>query len=169
MKHGKVGVVAAALIGLVGSVSWTHAEDVDAAIAVIDFDYLDTSGEPSDQQGQHTARLQEFMRSLRADLANEGRFRVVAIACEQPPCTAGGTPPADLIARAKQAGARLMLFGQVHKMSTLIEWANTEIVDLAADKLIESKLFTFRGDTDEAWRRAEQFIVEETTNAAPKL
>ena len=138
------------------------------AIAVIDYDYLDTSGEPTDQQSQHQNRLAEFMRSLRADLGAEGGLRVVEIACDQPPCTAGGTPPAVLIARVKQAGARLMLYGQVHKMSTLIEWANTEIVDLQADKLIESKLFTFRGDTDEAWRRAERFIVEETKTVAPK-
>jgi hypothetical protein len=137
-------------------------------IAVIDYDYLDTSGEPADQQAAHAARLAEFMRSLRADLDAEGGFRVVAIACEQPPCTAGGTPPAVLIARAKQAGARLMLYGQIHKMSTLIEWANCEIVDLEADKLLESKLFTFRGDTDEAWRRAERFIVQETKSVAPK-
>jgi hypothetical protein len=169
VKQSRLGFVAAALAGLVGPIPSANADDARAAIAVIDFDYLDTSGEPDDQQAQHTARLADFMRSLRADLVSESRFRVVAIACGQPPCTAGDTPPADLIARAKQAGARLMLFGQVHKMSTLIEWANTEIVDLAADKLIESKLFTFRGDTDEAWRRAERFIVKEATDAAPKL
>ena len=163
-----LGFVAAVSLGLGGALACANADDMRPAIAVIDFDYLDTSGEPGNQQPQHTTRLQDFMRSLRADLAGEGHFQVVAIACDQPPCTAGGTPPADLIARAKQAGARLILFGQVHKMSTLIEWANTEIVDLKADKLIESKLFTFRGDTDEAWRRAERFIVQETINAAPK-
>jgi hypothetical protein len=153
-------VLAAALV------SPAAAEPV--AIAVIDYDYLDTSGEPNDQQAQHDARLAEFMRSLRADLGAAGEFRVVAIACDRPPCTAGGTPPAVLIARAREAGARLMLYGQVHKMSTLVEWANAEIVDLQADKLLESKLFTFRGDTDEAWRRAERFIVQETKSVAPK-
>jgi hypothetical protein len=137
-------------------------------IAVIDYDYLDTSGEPTNQQPQHERRLAEFMRSLRADLGAEAGFRVVEIACEQPPCTAGDTPPTVLIARAKQAGARLLLYGQIHKMSTLIEWANMEIVDLQADKLVESKLFTFRGDDDEAWRRAERFIVRETKTATPK-
>lgn len=160
-------LIAAALAGLAG-VAAQPAEAAPIAIAVIDFDYLDSSGEPSDQRAAHAARLAEFMRSLRADLNAESSFRVVAIACEDPPCTAGGTPPADLIARAKAAGARLLLFGQIHKMSTLIEWANTEIVDLAADKLLESKLFTFRGDTDEAWRRAEKFIVAETRGVASK-
>ena len=109
------------------------------------------------------------MRALRADLSADGNFRVVAIACSDPPCTAARTPPTDLIARAKAAGAGLLLFGQIHKMSTLVEWANTEIVDLAADKLIESKLFTFRGDTDEAWRRAEKFVAQETRGLGSKL
>ena len=138
---------------LIAALASPAAASEPVPIAVIDYDYLDTSGEPTDQQAQHVARLAEFMRSLRADLGAEGALRVVEIACAAPPCTAGGTPPAVLIARAKQAGARLMLYGQIHKMSTLIEWANSEIVDLEADKLLDSKLFTFRGDTDEAWRR----------------
>jgi hypothetical protein len=138
-------------------------------VAVVDFDYLDTSGEPRNQQAEHEARLAQFVRSMRDDIAASGDFRIVSLACDRPPCTAGDTPPAELIARAKQAGARLMLFGEIHKMSTLVEWANTEIVDLAADKLVESKLFTFRGDTDEAWRRAEKFIVREMRDVAGKL
>ena len=168
-----VGVIkwANAFAVLLAGIVWvaaapSYGASNSVSLAVIDFDYLDTSGEPNNQQAQHSQRLAEFMRSLRADLAKSGRFRVVSITCKAPPCTAGDTPAADLIARAKQAGARLVLYGQIHKMSTLIEWANTEIVDLAANKLIESKLFTFRGDTDEAWRRAEAFIVQETINAA---
>jgi len=154
-----------ALIVCAATPTSLHSAPAGVTLAVIDFDYLDTSGEPNNQQFQHSQRLAEFMRSLRADLAKTGRFRVVKIACGTPPCTAGDMSAADLIAGAKEAGARLILYGQVHKMSTLIEWANTEIVDLEANKLIESKLFTFRGDTDEAWRRAEVFIVQETINA----
>jgi hypothetical protein len=155
-------------LALVAALASPAAASEPLTIAVIDYDYLDTSGEPTNQQAQHAARLAEFMRSLRADLGADGGFRVVGIACDQPPCTAGGTPPAVLIARAKQAGARLMLYGQIHKMSTLIQWANSEIVDLEADQLLDSKLFTFRGDDDEAWRRAERFIVQKTKTVAPK-
>jgi hypothetical protein len=85
----------------------------------------------------------------------------VTIACADSPCTAGNTPPAALIEAAKQAGARLMLYGEVHKMSPLVQWGKIQVVDLAADRLIDDQMLTFRGDTEEAWRRAEAFLVEE--------
>lgn len=49
-------------------------------VAVVDFDYLDTSGEPADQRAQHQARLAAFMASLRADLVRSGKYELVALA-----------------------------------------------------------------------------------------
>src|SRR5260370_17259016 len=43
-----------------------------AAIAVIDFGYVDTSGEERDQRKEHETRLGNFMRALRDDLAKDG-------------------------------------------------------------------------------------------------
>jgi hypothetical protein len=43
----------------------------------------------------------------------------------------------------------------------LAEWAKVEAVDIAADRVVFDKLFTFRGDTDEAWDRAEAFLSQE--------
>ncbi len=102
-----------------------------------------------------------FMSKLRADLAASGKYAPVAIACADPPCTATSMTPAALIEAAKQAGAHLLLYGEVQKMSTLIQWGKMQVVDLAADRLVSDKMVTFRGDTDEAWRRAEAFLVEE--------
>jgi Protein of unknown function (DUF2380) len=130
-------------------------------IAVVDFDYQDTSGEPIDQAAEHRARMAAFMSKLRADLRAGGKYAPVAIACANPPCTAGNMAPAALIAAAKKAGARLLLYGEVQKMSTLIQWGKMEVVDLADDRLVGDKMLTFRGDTDEAWRRAEAFLVQE--------
>lgn len=130
-------------------------------IAVIDFDYLDTSGEVRDQSAEHRARLGAFMAKLRADLAADPRFSVVSIACADPPCTARNTPPRTLLDAAAKAGGRLLVYGEIHKMSTLVQWGKVQIIDLAADKLLDDRLLTFRGDTDEAWLRAEAFIVEE--------
>ena len=45
-------------------------------------------------------------------------------------------------------------------MSTLVQWASVELVDVEADKLLDDRFLTFRGDSDEAWRRAEAFVVE---------
>ena len=130
-------------------------------IAVIDFDYQDTSGEPQDQSAKHRALMGEFMSKLRGDLVAGAKFAPVTIACADPPCTAGNTPPAALIEAAKAAGARLMIYGEVHKMSTLVQWGKMETVDLKADRLIDDKMLTFRGDTEEAWLRAEAFLAEE--------
>ena len=131
-------------------------------VAVIDFDYTDTSGEPRDQTAEHAERLAAFVKALKSDLAATGRFQPVDIACASPPpCTAANTPAPALIAAAKAAGARLLIFGGIEKMSTLIEWGKLEIVDLEADRLVDDKTLTFRGDNDEAWRRAEAFAVEE--------
>ncbi len=130
-------------------------------IAVVDFDYKDTSAEPVDQTSEHRARMAAFMNKLRADLKAGGKYAPVAIACANPPCTAGNMTPAALIAAAKKAGAHLLLYGEVQKMSTLIQWGKMQVVDLRDDRLVGDKMLTFRGDTDEAWRRAESFLIEE--------
>jgi len=136
-------------------------------VAVIDFDYTDTSGEPRDQTAEHTERLAAFVNALKNDLAATGRFKPVDIACASPPCTAGNTPARALIQAAKAAGARLLVYGGIEKMSTLIQWGKLEIVDLEADRLVDDKMLTFRGDSDEAWRRAEAFVVGEIKGLDP--
>jgi len=136
-------------------------------VAVIDFDYTDTSGEPRDQTAERAERLAAFVKALKSDLAATGRFQPVDIACASPPCTAGKTPARALIQAAKAAGARLLVFGGIEKMSTLIQWGKLEIVDLEADRLVDDKMLTFRGDSDEAWRRAEAFVVGEIKGLDP--
>ncbi len=129
-------------------------------LAVIDFDYVDTSGEPNDQREDHARRLRDFMMSLRRDLARDGKFRIVALDCGDAPCAVGKETPTDLFDSAKKAGARLLLYGGVHKMSTLVQWAKTQLVDVEKNRLIDDRWLTFRGDDDEAWRRAEAYLAK---------
>jgi len=130
-------------------------------VAIVDFDYTDTSNEPRNQTGEHARRLADFVKTLRADISATGRFTSVEIACASPPCTAGNTPAAALIGAAKAAGARLLVYGGIEKMSTLIQWGKVQIVDLEADRLVDDKMITFRGDSDEAWAHAAAFVIEE--------
>jgi hypothetical protein len=134
-----------------------------AAVAVIDFDYVDTSGEARDQRGEHEARLAVFMRALKEDLAQGDRFRPVTPTCAPSPCSLASSMVTGLLAAAREAGADILLIGGVHKMSTLVQWAKIEAIDAKTERVLFDKLFTFRGDTDDAWRRAEVFIVEEIT------
>jgi hypothetical protein len=128
-------------------------------LAIVDFSYNDTSGEPADQAALHQTRLSAFMQAMRSDLTGSGKFTLVAFACGPDPCSITQTPSSEILEKARQAGARLLLFGGIHKMSTLIQWAKVQAVDLQTGKLVFDRLLTFRGDTDDAWRRAEAFVA----------
>jgi hypothetical protein len=130
-------------------------------IAVVDFDYVDSSGEATDQTEEHRQRLQDFMRALRQDLADSGHYRLVP--AESNPRSSA----AELGAAAKQAGAKILLIGGIHKQSTLVQWAETLAVDLDSNQILFNRLYSFRGDSDEAWRRAENFITRQLAAFLP--
>jgi Protein of unknown function (DUF2380) len=132
-------------------------------IVVADLDYTDTSGEARDQRAEHAARLQAFAGAIRADLARTGKYRVLTFVCSSDPCSGRETNPAVLIDDARKSGARLMLYGGIHKMSTLVQFAKIQMLDLHTGQVVFDRLITFRGDTDEAWQRAEQFVARELT------
>ena len=93
------------------------------AVAVADFDYFDASGEVADQSAEHRARVASFAKLLRDNLAALGDYRVVAIECPDQPCTATSMSQDVFIAAARRAGARLVVYGGIRKMSTLVQWA----------------------------------------------
>jgi hypothetical protein len=165
---GRVLVAATLLCGLALAVA-SPAATADATpvpIAVLDLAYIDTSGEPRDQTQEHAARVRRFSDTLRSDLARSGKFRIVTVTCGAAPCSASGEP-SELVARALEAGAKLLLIGGVHKQSTLIQWAQAQAVDVDASRPVLDKLYTFRGDTDEAWERAEAFVARDLAALAP--
>ena len=88
----------AAIAALLAAAAYEMRADAEdqaagpAALAVLDFDYLDTSGEPADEAAIHRQRLAAFMSALRRDLAAGGRYRIVSIACGGAPCASGATP-----------------------------------------------------------------------------
>jgi len=144
-----------------------NSQDSRAAVAIFDFNYVDTSGEERDQRSEHAARLAAFMSALKTDLAMQGRIRLVAPVCRPEPCSLAPSAPGDVLAAAREAGASLVLIGNIHKMSTLVQWANVQAIDVKTGQAVLAKLFTFRGDTDEAWARAEQFIAAEIGSVGP--
>jgi hypothetical protein len=130
-------------------------------IAVADFDYVDTSGEVRDQRAEHEARLQTFMRAIRDDLAGSGQYRIVPLVCSQAACPTGGST--ELMKDARSSGATLLLYGGIHKESTLIQWMKVEAMEVGNGQLVFDRLITFRGDTDDSWRRSEQFLIKQLT------
>jgi hypothetical protein len=51
-------------------------------------------------------------------------------------------------------------------MSTLVQWAKIQIADEEQGQVVFDRLLTFRGDTDEAWQKAESFIVRDVLQSA---
>ena len=66
-----------------------------------------------------------------------------------------------LAAQARAADAKYLLVGEVHKMSTLVGWVKFAVLDLEANKPLCDRYLTYRGDTDEAWRRAAAFTARD--------
>jgi hypothetical protein len=54
-----------------------------------------------------------------------------------------------------------LVIGGIHKMSTLVQWARVEVIDVDANRVVFDRLFTFRGDNSQAWDRAEAFVFRE--------
>jgi Protein of unknown function (DUF2380) len=155
-------IVAVLLFAALISGSASRAAD-PASIAIAKFDYNDTSGEVQDQTDKHAAL--EFLQALSADMGRGTKFRVVSLLCDGQPCAVGGSNRSVLISRARDAGAKFLLFGGIHKQSTLIQWAKIEVIDLDRDKLVYDRLLTFRGDDANAWHRAEEFLAKDLQSA----
>ncbi|MGT2500954.1 DUF2380 domain-containing protein [Bradyrhizobium guangxiense] len=124
-----------------------HSPDAaEAAIGVAmdDFSYADTSAEPANQTAAHERRLAAFMSALRRDIGEGGRYRLVPSA---------------------QDDAAFKVIGGIQKTSTLVQWAKVAVIDVGARKIVMDKLYTFRGDNDESWERAEIFVSREVMAA----
>jgi len=147
------------------ALSCSLASSVEGAdpikLAIADFDYNDTSGETQDQTAAHAERLRNFTQLVDQQLSASGKYQVVALTCPKRPCSAGAMDAASLTDAARQSGARLLLYGGIHKMSTLVQFGKAQIADLETDQLVYDRTITFRGDDDTAWKRASEFLAED--------
>ena len=135
-------------------------------LAVVGFNFVDTSGEVKDQTAAHAARLSAMMETLQSKLAASGRFKIIALACTPMPCTA--EPDVDTaMAEARKAGADWTLVGTVRKTSTLILDMPVQVIDMASGKSVYGRLLSFRGDTDDAWQHAARFLARELIAQLP--
>jgi Protein of unknown function (DUF2380) len=130
-------------------------------MAVAEIQYIDTSGEVIDQSADHFRRLREFEASLRTDLAASGKVRNASLDCPPNACSIGDIEADQLLDKAQAAGAGYLLISSFHKVSTLVQWAKFDIIDVKTRNVVFNRLVTFRGDNDKAWQHAETFVVRE--------
>jgi hypothetical protein len=159
-RFAAVALIAAAVL-YAGSVRLGQAQGEVPALAVAEIQYSDTSGEGIDQSADHVRRLRAFEVSLRTDLAAGGKIRNVTLDCPPNACSVGDIDIAQLVDKAQAAGAAYLLVSSFHKVSTLVQWAKFDIVDVKTRNVVFNRLVTFRGDNDTAWRHAESFVVRE--------
>jgi hypothetical protein len=170
MKLRSTGLaLVAAAVFCSGPVRQGRAQDGVPALAVAEIQYVDTSGEAIDQSADHQRRLRAFEASLRTDLTASGKLRNVVLDCPPNACSVGDIDADQLIGKAQAAGADFLLISSFHKMSTLVQWAKFDMIDVKARNLMFDRLITFRGDNDEAWRRAETFIVRDIRDREAEL
>ena len=138
-----------------------QAQDKPPGLAVAEIDYDDTSGEVIDQSADHRRRLRAFEASLRSDLTASGKLRNVVLDCPPNACSVGDIDLNQLIGKAQAAGADFLLISAFHKVSTLVQWAKFDMIDVKTRNVVFDRLVTFRGDNDAAWRHAETFLVRQ--------
>jgi hypothetical protein len=91
MRRALWSAVAITILGLTAALGG-HGARADVAptqpvaLAVLDLDYVDTSGEPTDQTAAHQRRAADFVSALQRDLAANGKYRVVPMSCGSGPC-----------------------------------------------------------------------------------
>ncbi|MBP0580576.1 DUF2380 domain-containing protein [Labrys sp. LIt4] len=134
-----------------------RAGEAGKALLALPFGYLDTSGEASDQKEAHADRLKAMSTRLTDRLQAGGSYRIV-------PATPGIIACASndqdcLLGEARKAGADLILTGAVHKTSTLISAIWVGVFDAKDGKRTFFRQISFRGDTNEAWQHATDFVA----------
>lgn len=132
-------------------------------VAVFDLEMIDTSlpGEVYGVQADEQARLGHVGDLVRKELADSGKFRIVDIA----PISAaahgsnlqscGGCD----VKLAGEVGADIAITGVVQKVSNLILNINLYLRDVHTGRLLAAASADMRGNTDESWSRAADYLV----------
>jgi hypothetical protein len=139
-------------------------------VAVFEFELIDTSldGAMNGPRADEQRRLSRLAEELRKQLAASGRYLPVDISsvaaeAHRSNLQACGGCDAKL---AKQAGAELAVTGTVQKISNLILNMNIYIRDAGDGHPVTQMSADFRGNTDESWSRALDWLIRHRLLAA---
>ena len=132
-------------------------------VAVFDFELMDTSlqGEVNGPRSDEKDRLMRAGDQLRKAMAESGKYVIVDIGPVNAAAhgrnlqACGGCD----VQYAQQLGADLAITGVVQKVSNLILNMNLYVRDTDSKKLIATMSADFRGNTDESWSRALEWLI----------
>src|SRR5262245_42879795 len=133
------------------------------SVAVFEFELIDSSleGAMNGARGDEQARLENTSQRLRQKLAESGRFAIVDISPVAAEARANNLQACGGcdVRLAKQIGADLAITGTVQKVSNLILNMNIYVRDTASGQLAAAASADFRGNTDESWSRALDWVA----------
>ena len=130
------------------------------SVAVADFDFVDSSGEARDQAAQHGTDMKALKADIIAKLSTSGKFAADALRCKQAVCSADSLDQDSIATAARAQQAQFVVFGGVQKISTLIQFGQVRVMDVASGKSVLSRAITFRGDDQAAWQHASDYVSQ---------
>jgi len=121
----------------------------------------------SGSQPWHQESLHRLTDILGADLAKADIYEIVTQA-NVDAATAAFAPISALhncngceIDIARKVGADRVMVAWIFKMSLLVMALHVEIKDVSTGATVYRKIFDFKGDNEESWRRASKYMVRE--------
>src|SRR5882757_6320129 len=146
------------------------AASAQRSAAVFDFELVDTSGgDPlKAHDAEHQSRVAQTSERLRARLTESGRYRVVDIAPVTREAHASNLQACGGcdVTLADRVGAELSVTGTVYKVSNLILNMMIFVRDAKTGGNVAVMQADMRGDTDESWLRAVDWLVRNRLLAA---
>ena len=137
-------------------------------VIILPFRLLDTSAEPKDQNAEHARRLRTLAADVASDLSSVSLYQTIMLEEEDVRRTCASETTDCLLSAARARGADIVFFGVVHKSSTLILQIWARFADARTGQVLFSRELNFRGDNDESWRRAAQFLSAQIKSAPPQ-
>jgi Protein of unknown function (DUF2380) len=132
-------------------------------LAVFDFEMIDSSlqGEVNGPRTDEQERLMRVGDQVRKSLADSRKFAVIDIAPVNAAAHASNLQACGGcdIRLAEELGADLAMTGVVQKVSNLILNINIFLRDVHTGKLVAAASTDMRGNTDESWTRATNYLV----------
>lgn len=152
----------AAIIALVTLVlaAFAAASPASARTLVLDLELEDSSGEPP--AADHAERLKRVSAKLRHALDAKGYDVIDDAATAQlvPPGTAIRSCNGCELDIARTAGADLVVYGIVRKISSLILWIGLVVEDVATGRVVTTARGDIRGDNETSWSRGVGWLVD---------
>ena len=153
--------IAVLLLGLVPVA--TNGAPLRAAVFRFELDDTSLVGPMQRPSEADRHRIELITQQLRAALARSGRYDVpatqqVATEASQTDLQDCGPCATEL---ARKLGAQVAVTGRVQKVSNLILNINLVIRDVRTGKRLRAGSVDIRGDTDIAWTRGLDFLLDE--------